>query len=89
MNGAWESRKGTLTMENDEKKQTILIVDDEPIVGKTVGKAMEQITDDVVIVQSGAAAVEVCRSRSFDVVVSDMKMPGMDGVELLRLLAHD
>jgi two-component system chemotaxis response regulator CheY len=35
---------------------------------------------------SGLAALEACDNASFDVVVTDLNMPGMDGIELIRRL---
>ena len=77
-----------MTMSED-RQPGILVVDDEEIVGRTVKLALASITDDVVVVHSGADAVNLCQERAFDIVVSDMRMPEMDGVTLLRLLAHD
>lgn len=76
-------------MNEAEREPGILVVDDEAVVGRTVKATLEALTSDIVVARSGAEAVRVCKSRAFDLVISDMRMPGMDGVELLRLLAHD
>ena len=76
-------------MNEAEREPGILVVDDEAVVGRTVKATREALTSDIVVARSGAEAVRVCKSRAFDLVISDMRMPGMDGVELLRLLAHD
>ena len=76
-------------MNEAEREPGILVVDDEAVVGRTVKATLEAPTSDIVVARSGAEAVRVCKSRAFDLVISDMRMPGMDGVELLRLLAHD
>ena len=68
---------------------SILVVDDEFDVADTVQKLLESENHDVVIVQSGKEAIEACRLRSFNLVISDIRMPGMDGIGLLRVLAHD
>jgi response regulator RpfG family c-di-GMP phosphodiesterase len=73
----------------EDRKPGILLVDDEPAVSKMVRIILSSLTPDIVVVESGDQAVEVCLTRAFDLVISDMKMPGMDGVELLHLLAHD
>lgn len=73
---------------SEERQPGILIVDDEPVVGRTVSGALAELSDDLVVVTSGAAAIAACTERAFDVVISDMRMPGMDGVELLAQLAH-
>ena len=75
--------------ETSETKPGLLVVDDEPGVGIVLKEALSRLTDDVVVVESGQAALQVCLSRSFDLVISDMSMPGMDGAELLRRLSKD
>ena len=75
--------------QNETRSPGILIVDDEPGAARYVDTILSDLTDDRVVVHSGAEAIDICQRRAFDVVISDMQMPGMDGVELLRLLAHD
>jgi len=74
---------------NQNRVSSILIVDDETAVGRIVAAMLAPLTSDIEVVTSGQEAIEICQGRGFDVVVSDMRMPNMDGVELMRLLAHD
>ena len=73
---------------NQDRQPGILIVDDEPVVGRTVSATLRSVTADIEVVESGAAAIDACLKRAFDIVISDMRMPGMSGVELLAELAR-
>lgn len=63
----------------------ILFVDDEPRVLSGIRKSMRRKRDswEMVFAESGAAALAQLERRPFDVIVSDMRMPEMDGAELL------
>ncbi len=61
----------------------ILFVDDEQRV-LTSMRAMFRRDYEVHLASSGAEALALLREQAFDVVVSDQRMPGMTGVELLR-----
>jgi HD-like signal output (HDOD) protein len=67
-------------------KRRILFVDDEPSVLAGLENLLRTRRDfwDTVFASSGDAALVELQSGDFDVVVSDMVMPGMDGAELLR-----
>jgi putative nucleotidyltransferase with HDIG domain len=69
-------------------KKRILFVDDEaPILnGLRVRLHRLRAKWDMQFVESGALAVEALEASHFDVVVTDMRMPGMDGAELLRIV---
>jgi len=62
---------------------TILLVDDDPAVGKVLGALLRQDGLEAEHVDSGAAALEALGRRPFEAVVTDVRMPGMDGMELL------
>jgi HD-like signal output (HDOD) protein len=63
----------------------ILFVDDEPLVLQGLQRMLRPLRQDweMEFVDSGAKALERMAQAPFDVVVSDMKMPGMNGAELL------
>lgn len=61
----------------------VLVVDDDPVVGKSFHRVLSQDKGYVVITAHNAAeALERMREQEYDLVVTDIKMPGMDGVEL-------
>jgi DNA-binding NtrC family response regulator len=62
---------------------SVLFVDDEQRV-LTSMRAMFRRDYNVLVANSGQEALEIVRSRPVDVVVSDQRMPGMTGVEVLR-----
>lgn len=64
----------------------ILIVDDETEFLELVGKRLARRGMDVTTASSGEEALAVAEGRTFDVVVLDVKMPGIDGLETLRRL---
>jgi two-component system response regulator AtoC len=61
---------------------TILVVDDEPAQRQFLRAALRN--HEVVAAASGEEALQLLSSRSFDLVISDQKMPGMSGIELLQ-----
>ena len=61
----------------------VLVVDDDPVVGKSFNRVLSHDKGYVVITARNAAeALERLREHEYDVVFTDIKMPGMDGVEL-------
>jgi HD-like signal output (HDOD) protein len=68
------------------KALRVLFVDDEPMILGGLRNAFRKQRQvwDMEFVASGAAALEAMERQPFDVVVTDMRMPGMDGGELLE-----
>jgi DNA-binding NtrC family response regulator len=64
-------------------KGTILILDDEPIVTERLHAALEKIGFEVESFTDSQAALERFSSRSFDVLVTDLKMHKPDGLDVL------
>ena len=64
----------------------ILIVDDETEFLELVGKRLARRGMDVTTASSGEEALTLAEGRVFDVVVLDVKMPGIHGLETLRRL---
>jgi HD-like signal output (HDOD) protein/CheY-like chemotaxis protein len=68
-----------------EKKQ-VLFVDDEPMVLEGLRRMLRVLREEweFSFAHSGPEALAIMARKRFDVIVSDMRMPGMDGVELLN-----
>jgi DNA-binding NtrC family response regulator len=62
----------------------ILLVDDESIFTKNVSKLLKNRGYQVTAVNSGDAAIRELEQNRFDVMVLDLKMPGMDGITTLK-----
>jgi EAL domain-containing protein (putative c-di-GMP-specific phosphodiesterase class I)/CheY-like chemotaxis protein len=63
---------------------TILLADDEPAVARSHARLLTDAGYTVVTVGGGLEAIRHLTAARFDVVLSDIQMPGMDGIELLR-----
>ncbi len=74
-------------MEAAVKRATVLFVDDEPRV-LTSMRAMFRRDYDVLLANSGQEALDLLRGHTVDVIVSDQRMPGMTGVEVLKAVKH-
>jgi two-component system nitrogen regulation response regulator NtrX len=64
--------------------QNILIIDDEPSICGSLQGVLEDEGYQTTATQSGEAALEVLREKAFDVVLLDIWLPGMDGLEALE-----
>lgn len=67
----------------------ILFVDDEPPILKSLRRVVRPLNAECVFVNSGAEALQLMNENPFDVVVSDMKMPEMDGATFLAEVAKN
>ena len=65
-------------------RKHILIVDDEPSIRKVLGAHLRRDGYDVTAAASGVEAIETLQEEGADLVITDLRMPGMDGLELLR-----
>ena len=63
---------------------SILVLDDEPIVGKRLKPALAKSGYEVDVVETGADALRKLQERTYDIVVTDVRMEGVDGLEVLR-----
>jgi two-component system KDP operon response regulator KdpE len=62
----------------------ILVVDDESGIRKVVRDALEREGHEVETAVDGKEALELCEGRDFDLVITDLAMPRMSGLELVR-----
>ncbi|MEA3486406.1 MAG: sigma-54 dependent transcriptional regulator [Thermodesulfobacteriota bacterium] len=64
--------------------KSILVVDDEPSMRIALSESLESCGYKVETSESGADALEKFQEGKFEVVITDMRMPGMSGMEVLR-----
>jgi DNA-binding NtrC family response regulator len=65
-------------------RASILLVDDDPLILRSLAVVMEREGYEVERAEGGAMALELIKETSFDVVVTDFNMPEVDGMQLLR-----
>lgn len=66
--------------------QPILVVDDDPFFLKVISELLEQRGHRTVTVETAPAAIDAFSKGDFDVVISDLVMPGVDGIALVAQL---
>lgn len=62
----------------------ILVVDDEEIVRESLCDWLESLDYDVQTAESGAEALQILSKEKIKILLTDLKMPGMDGIELMN-----
>ena len=67
----------------------ILLVDDDADIRRTLSNHLEGRGHQVHLAETGDRALEVLRQASVDIVITDVRMPGMDGLELLASIRRD
>ena len=70
----------------EETRPSVLVVDDDTRLRKLCTAFLQKGEYDVVAVEGADQALEEARVHRFDLVLTDMKMPGMPGDELIQLL---
>ncbi len=71
-------------MVNPEVNPTILIVDDQDSIRDALSKMLIKEGYEVLLAGEGDEALEILRKKKVNVILSDLKMPKMDGVQLLK-----
>jgi len=69
-------------------EMTILCVDDERVILRTLQRLFHRKPYKVLIAESAKVALEILETTPIDVIVSDMRMPEMDGAALLEIVAN-
>lgn len=70
-------------------EKRVLVVDDEEIVRQSCERALTDAGYAVRTAGSGREALRACRAEPFDVMLTDLRMPDMDGIEVIRAVAKE
>ena len=70
------------------KRPSVLVVEDEPTVARLIADVLEDEGMHVDVLLDGREALDVAARESYDLVICDMKMPGLDGQHFYRALAR-
>ena len=79
-----EEQPHTRTLE-----QRILVVDDVETIAASIGFVLSELDVPVDVVTDAREALRMLHERPYSLVVSDVSMPGMDGVELVNAMRED
>lgn len=67
-----------------DDKCRLMVVDDEPIVCKRLKQIMEKAGHEVAVFSDGRRAIEELEGKPYDIIVTDLKMEGIDGMTILE-----
>ncbi len=79
-------------MSNISKNQTVarvLVVEDHPDLGNLIRAALGRALIEATLVTSGEAALQTVRQAPFDLILLDIALPGMSGLDVCRALKAD
>lgn len=71
------------------EKAEIIVIDDEPVIGKSCRRILERAGHAVETTTNSIQALERIRQETFDVAIVDLKMPEIDGLELLQRIKQE
>jgi two-component system response regulator ResD len=69
---------------NGHVRGSVLVVDDEPTIGEVLARYLERAGYEARVVEDGLTALDAVAERSPDLIVLDLMLPGMDGLEVMR-----
>ena len=67
-------------------RKRILVMEDDPLVRDTLKQALERVGHEAVLAPLGLVALDLIARESLDLVIADIRMPGMNGIEALRAI---
>ena len=68
-----------------EERTQVLVIDDEPIVCERIKSSLEKYGLDIETISESQKAIKRIVEKKFHIVVTDLKMKGLDGIEILKL----
>lgn len=70
-------------------KKRILLVEDEPVIGRLCARILDAEGFDVDVVPDGRKAIEAVNNNNYDLCISDIRLPEITGIQLYGRLKED
>jgi len=71
---------------SEDRRGSVLVVDDEPTIAEVVARYLERAGYETRVAGDGPRAIELAGAHRPDLVVLDLMLPGLDGLEVMRRL---
>ena len=81
---AWLAAREGANGRDPQTRPRLLVVDDHPAVLELLGKSLQLSDYEVELCGDGPTALEQLSSTDYDLMIVDLKMPGMDGLSVIR-----
>ncbi len=85
----WEKELASFSKELSPEDQNILIVDDDPTILTLLKEYISTLGFNLVTASNGLNALAELDKSKFSIVITDLLMPGMDGMELIKKVKHN
>ncbi|MDF1515869.1 MAG: response regulator, partial [Anaerolineae bacterium] len=69
--------------------QKILIIDDETLIRTALAEYLQDVGFEMTCAADGQSGLELCHATRYDAVLVDLRMPGMDGLQVIRTLRSE
>lgn len=78
-----------LIVKNGARQTTCLVVDDEPAILRLVAVVLQDLGCETLMAPDAESALQLVDNKNPDLVISDIKLPGIDGIEFAHRLKCD
>lgn len=75
--------------QEDSEDKIVLVVDDEPALCTVLGRMLSKLGYNAVCAHDGVEAIEILNNMNFDLVITDLRMPKMDGWALMKYVKKE
>jgi DNA-binding response OmpR family regulator len=72
--------------DNNKTARKVLCIEDEYFIGELYERALKKAGYDTVVVLNGSDGLQLAQTNKYDIILLDLMVPGMTGIEVLRVL---